>query len=245
MKVYAEDIRWLASALSQADILLWDRQMFDFAVKGQRLFYGIVVPNNIAFRSPEIWLQNFDLRQHPGSKQAQMPQLTFVIPDSEGNLMDWWIHFRPDGEVGAPLIDVIDILKPGQVHPDPFQAVEPIPCPDAMGVITMARIEFLKSTIVASDKEIFSRRIRRQAEQADKHEPIVRVIHLRRKEQNRNAESGGTIDYSCQWLVRPHWRNQYHPSTGERKPVFIDAYIKGPEDKPFKPPKDYVFKVDR
>lgn len=238
----ANEVGVTAHEMAAAELLLWDRPMVEFAVSGQKLFYGIPVPDDVSSRPSELWLNNYDVRQH-GRDAA--PQLELVSPNTEQGVIVQAINFALDGNAHPPLIFTETILIPGHIHPDPFKADSPIPFEDGRGVITMARIEFLKSKIVGSDKESLPRRIRRQAEREIKHEPIVRVIRLRRKEQSQGSESGGSIDYQYQWLVRPHWRNQYHPSTGERKPVFIDAYVKGPEDKPFKPPKDYVFKVDR
>ena len=65
--------------------------------------------------------------------------------------------------------------------------------------------------------------------------PFIRVITLRRMEEMRKkAEKEGTIDFQWHWEVRGHWRNQYYPSENMHKPVFIDAYIKGNLEKPFK-----------
>jgi hypothetical protein len=39
-------------------------------------------------------------------------------------------------------------------------------------------------------------------------------------------------EYSHRWLVRGFWRNQFYPSTGEHKVIYINPFIKGPADKP-------------
>jgi hypothetical protein len=38
--------------------------------------------------------------------------------------------------------------------------------------------------------------------------------------------------WSVQWVVRPHWRRQWHPKTEEHKWVLIWNYVKGPDDAP-------------
>jgi hypothetical protein len=75
-------------------------------------------------------------------------------------------------------------------------------------------------------------------------EPNVRVVTLRRKK----ASSGGqptAVTWSCQWQVRGHWREQWYPSEGRRKPKWVAPYWKGPELAPIKPPGTTLFRVVR
>lgn len=78
-------------------------------------------------------------------------------------------------------------------------------------------------------------------------ENYIKVISLRRyEEEKKKAEAaGGHVDWQWQWFVRGHWRNQFYPSTGEYKPKFIEAFIKGPKDKPMKPESTTVFVARR
>lgn len=79
-------------------------------------------------------------------------------------------------------------------------------------------------------------------------QPFIRVVTLRRLEEDKKKDvSAGLkmIDWQWQWEVRGHWRNQFFPSTGEHKPVFIEAYIKGPEGKPLKPDSHKIFVARR
>ena len=75
--------------------------------------------------------------------------------------------------------------------------------------------------------------------------PIVKVITLRRLEQKGTPGPGREVDWQYQWPVSQHWRNQYYPSTGEHRWVWIEEYVKGPPDKPFKPPQLKIFKAER
>jgi hypothetical protein len=52
-------------------------------------------------------------------------------------------------------------------------------------------------------------------------------------------------DYQWQWHVRGHWRRQPYRTTGEIRPVFIEAYIKGPVGKPLKPLTHSIFVARR
>lgn len=64
----------------------------------------------------------------------------------------------------------------------------------------------------------------------------VRFVYLNRKTGRRNQPgSTGTRTYSHQWIVRPHWRQQpYGPGRSLRRATYIDAHVKGPEDKPLR-----------
>jgi hypothetical protein len=75
----------------------------------------------------------------------------------------------------------------------------------------------------------------------------IQIVYLRRREQHPTLQDGSSnpVDWSCQWLVQGHWRNQYHPSDQSHKPAFIQSYVKGPEDKPFKPPSPRIFAAVR
>lgn len=66
----------------------------------------------------------------------------------------------------------------------------------------------------------------------------VQIIHLRRKESVedpgvRPADSKA-IEWSCRWVVKGFWRNQYYPGRGVHEPKWIDPFVKGPADKPLK-----------
>jgi hypothetical protein len=86
---------------------------------------------------------------------------------------------------------------------------------------------------------------KRMAKQNTELPPILRVISLRRMEQERPKGASHPVDWQWKWEVRGHWRNQFCPSTGDHKPVFIEAYIKGPEEKPLKPPGLKLFVARR
>jgi hypothetical protein len=64
------------------------------------------------------------------------------------------------------------------------------------------------------------------------HEPApVRVIELRRS-KNSGGSGDGDREYHHQWIVRGHWRQQWHPKRQLHRPVWIAPHIKGPEGAP-------------
>jgi hypothetical protein len=70
-----------------------------------------------------------------------------------------------------------------------------------------------------------------------------RVVMLRRVAEGSTHEANSEAhrEYSFQWMVRGHWRQQPYRSVGAVRPVFIEAYVKGPVDKPLKEPACTVF----
>jgi hypothetical protein len=83
---------------------------------------------------------------------------------------------------------------------------------------------------------------RRRHERAnEKISPDVRVISLRRLEEDRpKSDELHPVDWQWQWEVSGHWRNQPYKD-GSFKKIFIEAYIKGPENKPLKPAGHKIF----
>jgi hypothetical protein len=87
---------------------------------------------------------------------------------------------------------------------------------------------------------------RRMEQQLPAFEPAVRVVSLRREHQVPKLNGQGhPVDWQFKWIVRWHWRNQYLPSTGEHRWTVIDSYVKGPPDKPLKPPSPQIFVAHR
>jgi hypothetical protein len=73
-----------------------------------------------------------------------------------------------------------------------------------------------------------------------KRQPLVRVIHLASLDGMQANECQRDVEWSCRWMVRGHWRNQFYRSTGRREPLWITEYVKGPEGKPLKLPQATV-----
>lgn len=64
------------------------------------------------------------------------------------------------------------------------------------------------------------------------HEPApVRVIELRRP-KTTSGHGDSDREYHHQWIVRGHWRQQWHPKRQVHRPVWIAPHIKGPEGAP-------------
>lgn len=96
---------------------------------------------------------------------------------------------------------------------------------------------FLEQKVVVQHVAQTERHARRRAEK-ENIVPEVKVVRLRKEVLRESAEgyepTDSEIEWSCQWVVRGHWRDQYHPSTQTHEPKWITPYLKGPEDKPLK-----------
>jgi hypothetical protein len=109
-----------------------------------------------------------------------------------------------------------------------------------------AGLAFLEQQLLVAGKEQVERHTRRRCARQGLPVPELRVIRLRRQQQtSRTDVEHEPVDWSCQWIVRGHWRQQPYPSKHTTQPVWITPYVKGPEDKPLKPPRATVFAVVR
>lgn len=75
---------------------------------------------------------------------------------------------------------------------------------------------------------------------------IVRVVNLRRVDYAKHEPGDDTREFAVRWVVSGHWRNQAcGVNLSERRIVWIDPYVKGPEDAPLKVPQFTVYRVAR
>src|SRR5262245_17041441 len=88
---------------------------------------------------------------------------------------------------------------------------------------------------------------RRQERAGSTPPPFIRVVTLRRQtlHPQHREPAEGDIDWQFSWTVRGHWRQQWYPSLGLHKKVFIEAYVKGPPEKPLKPGSVRIYGVSR
>jgi hypothetical protein len=108
----------------------------------------------------------------------------------------------------------------------------------------------IQQRIGLPQKVRMSRAARRRAEREMAFPPEfgeIRVIALRRVNRHsfddRDSDSEG-VDWSHRWIVGGHWRNQWYPSIDDHRQIWINPYIKGPDDKPFVP-RDTVWDFRR
>jgi hypothetical protein len=116
----------------------------------------------------------------------------------------------------------------------------------------LAATTWLTQRIMGVEKGQGTRQVARQIQREHKLAamPTVRVVHLRRRETVHRAPVEGEAapgvkrEWTCRWVVRGFWRNQWYPSTNEHRLKYIDAFVKGPDDKPLKE-RERIYAVER
>jgi hypothetical protein len=70
----------------------------------------------------------------------------------------------------------------------------------------------------------------------------LRIVSLRRMEYDPQQEQGEHSDreFQWQWVVTGHWRRQPYRD-GVYKNIFIEAFVKGPQTMPLKPPVHKIY----
>lgn len=113
--------------------------------------------------------------------------------------------------------------------------------------VLAATVWLNQKIVVAASGAVERHRRKQLAREHDAEISDVKVISLRRAEQQQHNTDGGgeLVEWSCRWVVNGHWRNQFHPSTGKHELKYILPYVKGPEDKPLKVPTHTVYTVTR
>lgn len=92
----------------------------------------------------------------------------------------------------------------------------------------------LSQTLVARETERGDKKVARRMKQMGVPNDVT-VITFRRTKYEKKMEGPANVEWSHRWLVRGFWRWQpYKNEKGEwdRKRIWINPFIKGPEDKP-------------
>lgn len=92
----------------------------------------------------------------------------------------------------------------------------------------------LNQTLVERGRDFGDRRFARRMKRMGLPNDVT-IIRFRRTEYTRKHEGEAHVEWSHRWLVRGFWRWQpYKNEKGEwdRKRIWINPFIKGPEDKP-------------
>jgi len=99
-----------------------------------------------------------------------------------------------------------------------------------------AMLSFIQQKILVTSRHATSRATRRRVAPSRSAEADINIVKLRSILHSSHKGEGLPIEWSCRWLVRGHWRNQWFPSIRKHRPTWITPYIKGPEDKPLRNP---------
>lgn len=131
-----------------------------------------------------------------------------------------------------------------------------------LSLFFMQSCQWFRETVPGTKKKIdpkltqeaghIERHARKRYEKEFKEPPTVRVIALRKADKSISEEHVETIDAAgkrhlkVRHVVSGHHRLQpCGPGRKDIKLIWIDSYVKGPEDAPFQPPREKVFAVIR
>lgn len=97
-------------------------------------------------------------------------------------------------------------------------------------------LSFIQQKILVTSRHITSRATRRRVAPSRSAEADINIVKLRSVVRHDHKGEELPVEWSCRWLVRGHWRDQWFPSIKKNRPIWIRPYIKGPEDKPLRDP---------
>lgn len=238
----------LVVALKQAKLILWKRDLWNASLRGAAE----------AFRECKIKFDEFD------DLAGNIHLWCFNAVRGEA-MAD--VHGDPDWKnllLVAILVTYFErksqktiqattfFLEKEEPKKDGFRII-PLPAlregetTDGFHASICAALSFLKLKLTAlqpahleSKKKI--RRLKKQFGEL----PDIRVVTLRRREkQDRLPQEHGPIEWQHKWIVQGHWRKQWYPSVGENRPIYIESYVKGPEDLPLLQHRETMYKVAR
>lgn len=148
----------------------------------------------------------------------------------------------PNGEPMGPAVWTPSAEIAASIREEGFEPTE--------GTNTMRYLHalwlLLNQTVTkVEDDEVPDRPARRRAVKRGLP-PKVTVIRLRREVSSLDREPGESlVEWQHRWMVRGHWRWQaYGPGRSERKRIWINPFVKGPEDAPLKQ-SEKVYSLDR
>lgn len=239
---------------------------------------GVPLPSSIGFayfQSPLIgerrvravaWGRGGDLkpgleRGGRGGRTARAEQTFVSLEDLDMSFI--FFEFYADGETaGAPSLQLMSTLEWPLI--DSAEDFSPrqgsITYEKDAGFEFMLKMRrfivslfcFVDQTISVTEQQTAPRHLRKRIarEFGGTGSPIINTIQLRRREYRRSPSEGMAkgIDWSCRWIVRAHWRNQYYASKfGEptHRPKLIPSCVKGPDSKPLKSKTINLFAVVR
>lgn len=181
-----------------------------------------------------VWLQTMVLQPvHLADKKVKwlpVPSTAWFIAD------------------GVDMKNLKRFIKEGykELYPDERQRQKNIEALEYTGAAAewfsrffLSAASWLRQRVVTNNKAEGVRQVARrlQREYRLDETPRVTVVELRRRDVASRAEPaapGEKRNFSCRFVVHGHFRNQWYASRNEHAPKWIDAYVKGPSDKPLR-----------
>lgn len=257
----------VVSALIRADVVIWKDEMLEAASAGSESFHLTILREDQIPNQPQLWFfetecaLNADLCRHLDLGGESRTLHSMLISKAVGvkdvkpeYYEQGWIpaeefsgrvgynvcyFVNPPGAVegkdasGLPALRSLPTVWVGEALPVPYH--EHVACS-----------AFMNLPFVATDPAPLPRQYRRSRERKKETVPVVRTVALRRKAKAEDGDAASrSVEWSCRWIVRGHWRKQYIPGQEDRRPAFVQPHTKGPEGKPLRQPRESVFVVKR
>jgi hypothetical protein len=243
----------LLGAMELAVPVLWRGEMRQAAINGADYFIGHGYRSETINPSIQLWVFDSDLTSPAvlGSQYKHLSLDAILITDSAQQA--WGIQIWRPSLYSIPLAAIERMFHHFEKYGVPPKDLSPVICPlrlpkKAKGkaeAAVIAMLEFMDLELASLAPLRLPRPDRRRLAKAHQKEPDVRVVILRRERQKVVKTIEQQVEWSCQWVVAGHWRNQWYPSADVHRPIFIEPYIKGPENKPIKKGVNKVLMVKR
>jgi len=262
---YADDERTIVvSALVNGECFYWSRQMLDVvSIASESLpstwalakEYVPAISGFFYFERelslpevPGLWGLGWTVvTQDPGTKVAAIH-----LPNREGRMPDFnslaLVTFIKNKTFRIPIparmrVDVGETLDAWNKDIRNYYVNElnadPSDVDHEFSILRLfaAMLSFLQQRIMVSYRYYAERHTRKRIQSIRESEPVINVVKLRAIVHHTHEGEGEPVDWSCRWIVRGHWRDQWYPSIRRNQPIWITPYIKGPEDKPLRNPE--------
>lgn len=162
-----------------------------------------------------------------GREESILANAARMTPEIERRFRSQWADLHPTAAhfagFGHPLA-----ARPRQISENIGGDAWDLVLPMLKKVITAWNL--MSQTLAGCGQVHYDRATRRRLIRDGLAPDPVRVITLRRPAGSGSGQSDR--EYHHRWIVRGHWRQQWYPSRGVNRPVWIAPHIKGPEDAP-------------
>ena len=227
----------IAEPIRQAEVVLWRMDLYMAAREQAQsgAFTKVPIPADLLPSRPQLWvLFGGDVDFNIRSINATLYSI-LLTPKANGVLPFCLAHPRYNGIVivdDPPYVHTAGLIEASSYAADE-EARELFAC-----------LSFMHSTVAASEPLSLPRPTRRRLTR-DGLTTSIHIVRLRRKERGPNEDTHlSEREYQCQWIVRAHARKP-NPRMKEQRPIWVRSYVKGPQDKPLKPPTRTVTVVSR
>lgn len=234
----------LACRINQAPIVYWRHDLLQAALSGWETWMEHP-PEAFPLLNRQVWIFGKPWKMRcgavldetgPETPRSTIPLLSMAYLDRDW-LPDAWIlfyvyHVPPEESDHCTLNCFLGVIPAG------------VKCAGDGAAEVMAAMAFMKLKVAAVERQALPRAVRREHQRTGASLPDIRIVTLRRT-YARDPGRKEDVNWSCQWIVGGHWRNQWYESRLEHEPVYILPYVKGPRDKPLRVPKQVLYRVEK